>query len=302
MNVKHEHHYPPPFSILPSLYRPTPLEVEWTNQYTLVQVELFQETTGPTTAIPIQFAEIFQLFFGLGIMQLIVDQTNLYASQVMDATEFATWEQVTVEELKAYFGFMIVMGLNQLPLLFDYWRRDPIYHYSPIASRISRNRFMEISRYLHFVDNTLLLPRSDPNFDKLGKIQPITDHLKSKFLMLYRPTCHNTIDEAMIRFKGRSSLKQYMPKKPVKRGIKVWVRADSAKGFFCDLNVYTGASKSPEQGLGAAVVKRLTASLEGKHYRIFCDDFFSGVDLFSDLFFYACGTLRSNTATFSTRT
>ena len=53
MNVKHEHHYPPPLSSLPSLYRPTPLEVEWTNQYTLVQVELFQEATGPTTAIPI---------------------------------------------------------------------------------------------------------------------------------------------------------------------------------------------------------------------------------------------------------
>ena len=34
----------------------------------------------------------------------------------------------------------------------------------------------------------------------------------------------------MIRFKGRSSLKQFMPMKPIKRGIKVWVRADSHNG------------------------------------------------------------------------
>ena len=92
--------------------------------------------------------------------------------------------------------------------------------------------------------------------------------------MLYRPTCHNAIDEAMIRFKGRSSAKQYMPKKPIKRGIKVWVRADSANGYFCDFDVYTGASQSPEKGLGASVVKRLTAGLEGKHYQVFCAKFF----------------------------
>ena len=150
---------------------------------------------------------------------------------------------------------------------------------------------------MHLADNDKLLPPADPNFDKLGKVRPVLDHRRSKFLMLYRPTCHNAIDEAMIRFKGRSSAKQYMPKKPIKRGIKVWVRADSANGYFCDFDVYTGASQSPEKGLGASVVKRLTAGLEGKHYQVFCDNFFSGIDLFSELLdngIYACGTLRAN--------
>ena len=39
--------------------------------------------------------------------------------------------------------------------------------------------------------------------------------------------CENSIDEAMIKFKGRSSLKQYVSLKPIKRGIKAWVRADA---------------------------------------------------------------------------
>ena len=37
------------------------------------------------------------------------------------------------------------------------------------------------------------------------------------------------VDEAMIKFQGRSSLKQYMAMKPIKRGIKVW---DSCNGYF----------------------------------------------------------------------
>ena len=31
---------------------------------------------------------------------------------------------------------------------------------------------------------------------------------------------------------------QYVPKKPIKRGFKVWVRADSDNGFVCEYQVY----------------------------------------------------------------
>jgi len=54
---------------------------------------------------------------------------------------------------------------------------------------------------------------------------------------------------------------------------------------------YIGASNTPEKGLGAGVLKRLTAKLEGKHHQVFCDNF-SGIDLFSELLddgVYACG-------------
>ncbi len=36
----------------------------------------------------------------------------------------------------------------------------------------------------------------------------------------------------MIKFQGRSTLKQYLPMKPVKRGIKVWVAASSNRYFW----------------------------------------------------------------------
>ena len=119
---------------------------------------------------------------------MIVDQTNLYASQVMDPSQYDKWTKLTAEELWAYFGFMILMGINQLPALADYWKLDPTYRYGPIADRITRDRFLEISRYLHFVDNTTLPPRTDPSHDKLGKFDPFWTPLLNSFLPCTIPT------------------------------------------------------------------------------------------------------------------
>ena len=158
----------------------------------------------------------------------------------MGEEAYEKWSPITVEELRAFFGFNILM---------DYWSRDTHTRYAPIADKISRQRFRDISRYLHFVDNDNLASRDDPSYDRLGKVRPLINHLSEKFEEVYQPTRNVAVDEAMIKFQGRSSLKQYMPKKPVKRGIKVWVLGDSANGYFSKFKVYTGKEKEREQGL-----------------------------------------------------
>ena len=72
------------------------------------------------------------------------------------------------------------------------------------------------------------------------------------------------VDEAMIKFTGRSTLKQFVPMKPVKRGIKVWALADSHNGYFHKFQVYAGKEGSGEKQLGQRVVKDLTQNLKGK--------------------------------------
>lgn len=81
-------------------------------------------------------------------------------------------------------------------------------------------------------DNSTLVPRGSPGHDRLGKVPPVLSRLCEGFASLYDPSKHLSADEAMIIFQGRSFLKQYMPMKPVKRGIKVWVIADSTAGCF----------------------------------------------------------------------
>ena len=80
--------------------------------------------------------------------------------------DYEKWQLVTVEELQAFMGFMIQMGLVRLPALSDYWSKNSTYHYLPIASRINRTRFFEIQRYLHFADNTVLASPGSEHYDK----------------------------------------------------------------------------------------------------------------------------------------
>ena len=89
-------------------------------------------------------------------------------------------------------------------------------------------------------------------------------------------------------------MKQYLPKKPVKRGFKVWVRADAVSGYVSEFDVYTGKVPGErEYGLGGNVVKRLTRNITGRNHSVYCDNFFTNAPLFEDLLkdkIYACGT------------
>lgn len=163
---------------------------------------------------------------------------------------------------------MILMGLVHLPSLFDYWSKDPIFHYQMIASRITRTRFLEISKYLHFADNLTLAQSGTPGYDKLGKIRSILEQLTNQFQSTYNLNKEVAIHEAMIKFKGRSTMKQYLPMKPIKRGLKVWVLADSTNGYVSRLEVYTGKDGSrTEHGLGANVVTTLCDQIKNKYVK-----------------------------------
>ena len=45
------------------------------------------------------------------------------------------------------------MEISKLPEIRDYWYTDPYLHCDPVASRITRDWFEQISCYLHFVNN-----------------------------------------------------------------------------------------------------------------------------------------------------
>ena len=226
------------------------------------------------------------------LVDSIVSETNRYAAQV--GKEWST----TAEEIRAYFGFMILMGVNRLPEIRDYWSTDPALHYAPIADRISRDRFEEITRFLHFVDNTSLPAPGHPSYDRLQKVAPVLKEVNEACRRLYYPHCQLSVDEAMVAFKGQSSMKQYVPKKPIKRGFKIWVLADALNGYFCNIMPYTGATgSSPVHGLGEKVVLRLTTPYFGQNHHVYCDNFFTSIILLRHLLqhqTYGCGTIRSD--------
>lgn len=100
----------------------------------------------------------------------------------------------------------------------------------------------------------------------------------------------------MIKFKGRSSMKQYMPQKPVKREFKNWIRSDES-GYVCQFQIYTGKDGNTEKQLGTRVVKNLTRELIGGNHHVYFDNFFTSVNLMISLRndqIFSCGTVRPN--------
>ena len=158
--------------------------------------------------LPESPSEIFSLFFTPTIMSNIVEESNKYAKQMMGEEKYAKWTPITERELKAYFGFCILMGIVSLPSLDDYWKKDPLLNYSPISSRISRDRFRDIRRYIHFNDNDQIPAAGTPGRDRLAKIRPLLEALTKRCLDLYDPHKNVAVDEAMIKFQGRSTIKQ----------------------------------------------------------------------------------------------
>jgi hypothetical protein len=66
---------------------------------------------------------------------------------------------------------------------------------------------------LHFNDNTQMVPADfQANIDKLFKVRPLLQVVKQQCNNLEQEEFHS-IDEQIIPTKGRSNIRQYVPKK-----------------------------------------------------------------------------------------
>ena len=164
-----------------------------------------------------------------------------------------------------------------------YWSPSTIV--PRIANSMTINRFDEIKRFLHFNDNALLPNRESPHYDKLYKARPLLDYIRKVCLSL-RNTEHQAIDEQMIPTKSRNPVRQYLPNKPSKWGIKVWARC-GVNGLLFDFEIYTGKANAHHSafGIGGDVVLKLCNTLptSATNYKLYFDNYFSSIPLLIQL-------------------
>ena len=97
------------------------------------------------------------------------------------------------------------------------------------------NRLKEIRRFMYFNDNSV--KNTD---DKLHKRNPVIDSINECLRLVPIEECL-AVDEQIIPLKGKSSLKQYNPKKPHKWGCKVFVLS-GVSGFSYYFEIFIGKS------------------------------------------------------------
>ena len=148
----------------------------------------------------------------------VAEETNKYAalSQRKAGTVNNNWE-----EIQAYTGILIYMGLVDLPEIEDNFQGD--FCICPIVRQaMTQKRFKKLGQYLHLNDEEERPDQQSADFDILYKARPAL-YLMDKFTQAYIPGCELAVDEAMIGFKGRFFLKQYLPGKPTKWGSRLGV-------------------------------------------------------------------------------
>jgi len=110
---------------------------------------------------------------------------------------------------------------------------------TPYFSQImTEKRFHLLIKLLPFASNSKFDP--DLHHKKLYKIQPILDHLKSKFSSIYTPERNICVDVSLLLWKRRLGWIQYVPSKRSWFGVNVYKLCESSTGYVWNFIVYTG--------------------------------------------------------------
>ena len=198
------------------------------------------------------------------------------------------------------------MGIHRLPRIRNYWSRDRLLGVPSLHRYMSSARFWSLWSNLHVVDNTSTPASGGGGVSR--KIKPVLDVLGRTFLEAYNPGQELSVDEGMVKYKGRARGKVVMPNKPIKKGFKIWCCSCSCCGYLCTFQVYHGShvdafsgKKVPEKGLAKRVVLDLTAPFVGVNHVVYCDNFYSSGPLADALAkdkIFITGTIKKNASGF----
>lgn len=242
--------------------------------------------------------DFFSVFIDEKIWSNIADETNLYATQCLTKESSDTskhsrkhsWVPTTKEEIKKLFGLLAYMGIIRMPSMRDYWSRDNFYHNKVCSSTMSRNRFELLLSMLHFSNNENL------GSDRLCKIQSLIDAFIANSQAAVTPPETFCIDESLIPFRGRVILRQYMPQKAHKYGIKVF-KLCCNDGYTWNMKVYSGKEADGRTSVPTKVVMDLSEKLLNQGRTVVTDNFYTSLELADKLLkknTHLLGTLRKN--------
>lgn len=253
--------------------------------------EVYISVDQKTEILKSSHVQLFELFISDDLKQYIIDATmeNGY--------------ELSMGQLNTFIGILITTIINSRKHQKDYWSKEDILRHDLIASVMSRLEFLSIKRFLK------LSKESDRNDkDRVWRVRKVLNIFRGNLQQLGFFSSKLSIDESMIKFFGRSIIKQYMRNKPIKFGLKLWCIC-SVLGYIFDFDIYCGKGGEcleplKSLNLGSRVVLLMLHNFlmsvpieERRKYHICFDNFFSSPDLLvhlNKLGLKATGTVRHN--------
>lgn len=236
--------------------------------------------------------EYFKKYFTEELLEKMAYFTNLYAVQ----KQSKNFKHTCSTEIKQFIALHIVMGCLKFSRIRLYW--SPLIGIELFRHSMNSNRFFQLRTHLHFVNN-LEIPKECE--DKYIKVRLLIETVRHRCLEIdVEETL--SIDEQIIPFKGRLSMKQYIKGKPNPWGFKVYILAGKS-GQPYDFFLYQGSSTDISKvhmkkfGFAATTVLHLVQRLKSRGHTLFFDNFFTTYQVLEILHakgINAAGTVRVN--------
>lgn len=242
----------------------------------------------------------FDKIFTDDMIENIVQYTNLQIATLR--THYhrpRDAKNTTKSEILAFIGLLLLAGTkkqNHTHFL-ELWTADGTGS-EIFRATMSYNRFLFLLTAIRFDDKSTRRERKAT--DKLAAIRFILNRFVENCNNNYNLGEHVTIDEMLIPFRGRCSFIQYIPNKPAKYGLKVFVLCDSRTFYVSNLEVYCGQQPDGQyknSNTPTAITHRLLQPWKGKNRNLTCDNWYTSYTLAKELLedkVTIVGTIKKN--------
>ena len=174
----------------------------------------------------------------------------------------------------------------------------PVFGIPIFSSTMNKSRFELIAARMPFCSNSRRANLRIQN-DKFAPIRDLFTSFTSNIRKFYKPYENVTIDEQLVPFRGRVTFRQYIPSKPAKYHIILWLLCDSSTNFVLDADVYLGKGSLPNTNTSVAeqVVKVMMDHFYYPGINLTTHNFFSSIPIAKYLYkmnITFVGTIRKN--------
>lgn len=279
-------------------WRKRPFPTTRVRAHNIIQRPLGPKGAACNATTPLQ---CFELFFDPDVFESLVKCTNIY----IDSIKHKYYRErdakpTSLTEMRAFVGLLIVIGVNRSGRqnLKDFWDNSIGMGTELIYLTMSINRFRFLLRSVRFDDIRDRHQRQD--VDKLAAIRSIIEAMRRHCLEYYTPSENLTLDEQLVAFRGRCRFIMYLPNKPAKFGIKIFMVVDTKCPYIYNFEVYCGEQPEGQFHISnkvADVTKRLLEPLIHMGRNVTMDNWFTSYPVALQLLekrITVVGTLKSN--------
>ena len=240
--------------------------------------------------------DAFTCFIDEDMLKQVVKHTNNRARWDLRAKgkNSDEWAPVDLCKIRGIVGLLYLIGVyrSQHESLRSLWSSGPSGR-AIFPASFGRNRFEQLVANLRFDS------REDRNTDdKFAPFRRMWEQFVENCRKCYVVSAFVTVDKQLIPFRGCCSFKQYMPSKPDKYGMKLFLLCDCLTGNTFNRKPYFGRQGNQRNvGLASDGVKILSSPLHFSEINITTDNSFTSSQLAADLLqkqITLLGTMRKN--------